>query len=814
MTTSLKTIEDRMEGSLKYVQSLENSNLFEAQPISMDVWSAKYKYGDESHPFDTFKRVSQAVFKDKPELYQLYAEAAMRAGLFMPAGRILAGAGTGRRVTLINCFVSPKIQDTMATHPGEPNSVGIMEALAVAARTQQMGGGIGMNFNLRPKGALVQQLGVPASGNLPFMDMWNSMCSTVMSSGHRRGAMMATMRVDHPDIIDFINAKKTPGRLTNFNVSVLVTDLFMDAVRKDYPWPLHYPAPPMEGGLPTTTVMVSHGKEIQSYVYSVVRARELWDLILRTTYEYAEPGVLFIDKINEHNNLYFCETITATNPCGEQPLPPNSDCNLGAINLAAVPFGKRKTNLNLIESMAMLGTLFLDSVLDQTLFPTEEQKQEALAKRRIGLGISGLANYFQARGIRYGDSSSLTRASKTMREIAVVSYKTSLALAKEFDPCPVLVDLKARALFAKGPMFNKLRDAGYDFVDDIAKYGLRNAVCLTIAPTGTTSIVFGNVASGCEPVFQHSYVRKVLNPDGVTHTKQVVMDYGYAKFRAEDELDRLLPDHFVTTDDLTVDDHIDMQAALQEWVDASISKTVNCPESMTFDEFKEVYQKAYDLGCKGCTTYRPSGVRGSVLEKVEDKPSEHVASPSVVTMPAINDEVIPLQRPQQLDGTTYKIKWPGIDWAFYVVINHKELDGGKIVPFEIFIVSKSVAHQEWIAALTRMVSAIFRRGGDVNFVVDELKQVHSLTGGTFINGKYVPSLVALIAETIKNHLIQIGYAHDEEGHGEALPVEQSAGVTSSGDGPRHEVCPSCQAPTLRRSEGCKTCTNCGYSNCG
>lgn len=770
------------------------------QEITNWTWHEKYRHKKlngattENSIFDTHERVVKGVYALDllNEEHATKALVAMMEQTWCPAGRIHAGAGTDSRVTLINCFVSPDIEDSMQTERNS-NSKGIGEALIVAMLTQQMGGGIGMDFStLRPDGAVVGRTNSVSTGPLPFMGMWDAMCTTIKSSGARRGAMMGVMLISHPDVRKFIVAKRTKGVFENFNVSVLVTDAFMRALDKGEDWDLKFHIPRADGK--HVDVYTENGKTM--YVYERLPARELWDEITRNTFEYAEPGIIFIDRVNERNNLWYCEEIHATNPCGEQPLPPNGDCNLGAINLARLvrsPFNKPTFDFAELEKVARIGVRFLDNVIDVTQFPTEEQRLEALNKRRTGLGITGLGNALQQMQIRYGSKAAIEFTGLVMETIRNAAYRESIELAKERGPFPMFDQFNySQAAF--------IRSLPKDIREDIHKYGIRNSVILTIAPTGTTSMYYGNVSSGIEPTFAWKYKRKAREADGSYREFQEVYDYGYLLYKnIIGHVDgEPLPDYMVSALELTVDEHLVMQAVCQEFVDSSISKTINCPADMKFEDFQNVYTKAYEMGCKGCTTYRPSDVRGWVLStETETKKEEPVAClPCIVVEP----------RPEELEGTTYKVKYPRLEHAFYITINDY-IAGDQRRPFEIFINSKSVNHQEWITALTRMISAIFRRGGDVTFIVEELSQVFSSQGGAFVNKKYVPSLVALIGSTIEQHFKKIGLLQND-----APQVEVAAAVAAPTES-LGEACPSCSSPTLIKQEGCGKCTSCGYSEC-
>ena len=459
--------------------------------ISAQIWDLKYRLkAPDGTPVDrdvadSWARVAMALADaEHPDQRvargQEFAQA-LAGHKFLPAGRILAGAGTGRAVTLFNCFVMGTITDSMD---------GIFSALREAALTLQQGGGIGYDFStLRPKGALVKGVGADASGPVSFMEVWDAMCRTIMSAGSRRGAMMATLRVDHPDIEDFIAAKRTPGRLSNFNLSVLVSDAFMAAVKADADWDLAF------GGK----------------VYRTVKAKALWERMMRSTYDYAEPGVIFIDRINTQNNLAYCESIAATNPCGEQPLPPYGACLLGSINLAKLvrhPFDDDAA-LDMAELERLVGTAvrMMDNAIDVSRFPLAEQQAEAKAKRRIGLGVTGLADALIFCRVRYGSPESIQLIKTWLAAISHAAYRASMELAREKGAFPLF---DAREYLAR-PHIAALPD---DIRDGIARFGIRNALLTSIAPTGTISLFADNVSSGIEPVFAFSYTRKVTQADG------------------------------------------------------------------------------------------------------------------------------------------------------------------------------------------------------------------------------------------------------------------------------------------------------------
>ncbi len=756
-----------------------------AAPIAEQIWDMKYRFKDaDGTPIDktvedTWRRIAGAlaVVEDDPKAWESKFYDALADFKYLPAGRITAGAGTARSVTLFNCFVMGTVPDSMG---------GIFDMLKEAALTMQQGGGIGYDFStIRPKGAGVKGVAADASGPLSFMDVWDAMCRTIMSAGSRRGAMMATMRCDHPDVEDFITAKADPARLRMFNMSVLVTDPFMEAVKADAPWDL-----------------VFNGE-----VYRTVRARDLWDGIMRSTYDYAEPGVIFIDRINQMNNLSYCETIAATNPCGEQPLPPYGACLLGSINMARLvsdPFGPEAgLDENALTDLVGVAVRMMDNVVDVSRFPLEAQRAEAQAKRRIGLGVTGLADALLMVGLRYGSEEAARQTDRWMHAIARAAYLASVELAKEKGAFPLF---DADAFLSSGAMVHMDEDVK----DAIRQNGIRNALLTSIAPTGTISLYAGNVSSGIEPVFAYAYTRKVLQKDG-SRTEEEVVDYAVQLWR-DLKGDAPLPDYFVNAQTLAPLDHVRMQAAAQKWIDSSISKTINCPEDISFDHFKEVYMAAWDQGCKGCTTYRPNDVTGSVLSVSEE------ASPSEVP-DQIRDgedgaEVVymsePLDRPQELEGATYKLKWPDSEHAIYITVNDLVIAGHRR-PFEVFINSKNMEHFAWTVALTRMISAVFRRGGDVSFVVEELKAVFDPRGGAWMQGKYVPSILAAIGGVIEKHMVSTGFL---AGEGMGLKADPQADVVAINGAPRGKACASCGSYELRMIEGCMTCGSCGFSKCG
>ncbi len=1142
-------------------------------PISRQIWDMKYRFkrpaadvaaGEDRSPEivdqsieHSWRRVATALAEvEAPAVREQWADRfynALEGFRYLPAGRILAGAGTERSVTLFNCFVMGTVPDSMG---------GIFEMLKEAALTMQQGGGIGYDFStIRPKGAPVKGVGADASGPLSFMDVWDAMCRTIMSAGSRRGAMMATLRCDHPDIEQFIEVKRDAARLRMFNLSVLITDPFMDAVKTDGSWDLVF----------------------DGAVYRTIRARDLWDRIMAATYAAAEPGVIFIDRINRLNNLNYCETIAATNPCvtaetwvlttngprqvaelvgrpfeavvdgrahastsdgffatgvkpvlrlstreghairltpnhrlrkivsrtrwrietewveaerlspgdeiqlhdhsaevswpgdgnegegyllglllgdgtlksdravlsvwpprvacggeaapvngvmraaetalrglghrsdfsgwwpiqgrdewrmstaglktlaerfgmkqgaktigdsierassgfqigflrglfdadgsvqgtqakgvsvrlaqsslttleavqrmlarlgiisgiyvdrrpaglsrlpdghggradyevkaqhelvvagatllrfadrigfndvdkktrltdrlagyrrapnrerflarvarieadgeeavfdctvpgvnafdanglyahncGEQPLPPYGACLLGSINLATLVKRPFEVDAELDEAalaeLVPVAVRMMDNVVDVSRFPLEQQAREAKAKRRIGLGVTGLADALIMTGLVYGSPEAVQLTERWMASLRRHAYLASVELAKEKGAFP-LFDADAY-----------LGGEGTADLDDevragIAAHGIRNALLTSIAPTGTISLFADNVSSGLEPVFSFTYDRTVIQRDGSKKTEEV-SDFAYRLFRRLKGEHADLTSAFVDAQSLTPRDHVVMQAAVQKYVDSSISKTINCPEDIDFEAFKDVYLQAYESGCKGCTTYRPNDITGSVLATKREEPETPVIADDVQhSVVEGAHEVVhltePLGRPTDLPGKTYKIKWPDSDHAIYITVNDIE-QGGRRRPFEVFINSKNMEHFAWTVALTRMISAVFRRGGDVSFVVDELKAVFDPRGGNWVNGRFVPSLLAAIGEVIETHMLEIGFLKSRDNL--ELDLIKPKQVVNIGRAPGQ--CPSCGSVAVVKQEGCDLCTACGYSKCG
>jgi ribonucleoside-diphosphate reductase alpha chain len=539
-------------------------------PLSDKLHGDKYRGKGESFR-EGASRVSNAL-SDNEEHFHLLREILLDMR-FLPGGRIQTAIGSSKAVTPYNCYVSGTIEDTFTDGPGS-----IMARASEAASTMRMGGGIGYDFStLRPRGALIKKLQSNSSGPLPFMEIFDAVCRATSSSGARRGAQMGVLRVDHPDIEEFIHSKQNSTRLTGFNISIAITDKFMEAVIADEEFDLKW----------------------GSHTCQTIRARDLWEKIMRSTYDWAEPGVLFIDRINQGNNLYYCEAIAATNPCGEQPLPPFGACLLGSFNLTR--YLDRKSPLSPwffdyeqffydIPSVVRA----MDNVVDLAKYPLYEQEKEAHSKRRMGLGITGAANTIEALGHPYGTPGFVRSLREILKALRDTAYEASSNLAKEKSPFPLF----QKELYLNSPFILQLPSRIRDL---IATQGIRNSHLLSIAPTGTISLTADNVSSGIEPVFSYQTSRTIIEPEGTNVYE--VEDYGVAHLGVKGK----------QASECTVDDHLRVLIAASSLVDSAVSKTCNVPENIGWEEFKDVYMQAWKGGCKGCTTYRPGGLRGAVL---------------------------------------------------------------------------------------------------------------------------------------------------------------------------------------------------------
>lgn len=659
--------------------------LLDEQPISIDVLLEKYAKGDEKTVDEVRRRVAHGLAQvEKPELRDVWEKRFYEAMVdgFIPGGRVNSSAGTGIEATLINCFVQPVGDAISGVDNGVPS---IYLALNQAAETMRRGGGVGYDFSpIRPKTARVRGTHSRASGPISYMRVFDKSCETLESAGARRGAQMGVMRCDHPDIEEFINAKRD-GSLANFNMSVAVTDSFMRAVESDGEIELWHAAEPFD----TTN---GYQRSDGTWVYRKANAGELFDQIMQSTYNHAEPGVMFIDRVNHDNNLSYCETIAASNPCGEQYLPPYGCCCLGSINLTKFvndPFGEQASfDFDKFRDVSRVSTRALDNVLDATLWPLQEQADEAASKRRIGLGFTGLGNALTMLGLRYDSDAGRGTAADIARTMRDAAYETSAELAQEKGAFPLFDAEKFLTTpHCASRVPEQLKSA-------IRINGIRNSHLLSIAPTGTISLAFAsNASGGIEPTFSWMYVRKKRMPDG-TKQEYAVEDYAYRLYRHMGGDEHDLPPSFVSAMQMSARDHMRMSAAVQPFIDAAISKTVNVPEDYPFENFKSLYLEAWHAGLKGITTYRPNNVIGSVLEVKKDSQSREPQD--------LKDDP---DRRVRLDSTPQptlaSLKWPGrpdladgnLAWTYMVEIPERKESfaifigqiGEPAVPFEVWV---------------------------------------------------------------------------------------------------------------------------------
>ncbi|MGC8702432.1 MAG: adenosylcobalamin-dependent ribonucleoside-diphosphate reductase [Thiomonas sp.] len=808
----------------------------QAQEISLDVLAEKYAKEGERSIADIHARVARALAAEE-------ADPARSAALFLqalengfvPAGRIMSAAGTDIQATLINCFVQPVGDSVSDDKDGKPS---IYKALAQAAETMRRGGGVGYDFSrIRPAGAHVGGTHSRASGPLSFMRVFDASCETVESAGSRRGAQMGVLRIDHPDIEAFIHAKDQ-GAFKNFNLSVGVSDAFMQAVEADAEIDLVHKARPADDQIAAG----AHQRADGLWVYRTVRARALWDQIMRSTYDHAEPGILFLDTANADNNLWYCETFEATNPCAEEFLPDYGCCCLGSINLTRFvrdPFTPQaRFDFERFQAIARTAVRMLDNVLDVTYWPLLEQHDEAQNKRRIGLGFLGLGDACVMLGLRYDSDDARRFAADMARTLRDTAYAASVDLAKEKGAFPLFDAQKYLASGFAKRLPEELRDA-------IAKHGIRNSHLLAVAPTGTISLAFAdNASNGIEPAFSWVYTRKKRMPDNTTRDYEVA-DHAWRLYRSLGHDMTELPPAFVTALEMSALDHMKMLQVVQPSIDTSISKTVNVPADYPYDEFKDLYLQAWKAGLKGLATYRPNTVLGAVLQAA---PAPTPPAPS-----AAPTDIDPLTRRIEgrpagdLQAVTSKISYMTSEGqkTVYLSVSFAEVEGrvdGKPVrierPIEFFMpAGQRDEGQQWIASNMRLLSLVARSGGSIAKSLQNMREVVWDKGpvrcGEVIkaDGSRAPrfhqSEVAAIAYALQELLRRRGFL-DASGREqsllslaqrahvpEALRIDLESADASPDLLPGGRICPECGGPFLRRVDGCDRCENCGYiGSCG
>ncbi|MBS0596874.1 MAG: adenosylcobalamin-dependent ribonucleoside-diphosphate reductase [Proteobacteria bacterium] len=809
-----------------------------AQSISADVLKEKYFKPGEHSLEQLYGRVARALASvEKPELRAEWESrflANLHAGA-IGAGRIMSAAGTDIQATLINCFVQP-VGDAIQGRDAD-GFPGIYEALREAAETMRRGGGVGYDFSrIRPKGAFVKGTHSYASGPCSYMNVFDQSCSTVESAGSRRGAQMGVLRIDHPDVLEFITAKRTPGRWNNFNVSVGVSDAFMKAVAEGADWELVHKAEPGQkvkdkGG---------HQRADGQWVYRKVPARELWDTIMTSAYDFAEPGILFLDQIGRDNNLNYTEQIEATNPCGEQPLPPYGCCDLGPIiltNFVRHPFGVGSAaafDFDAFEQVVATQVRALDNVLDVTFWPLQQQRDEAAAKRRIGVGFTGLGNTLTLLKLRYDREDGRAMAAEIGRRMRDAAYRASVELAKEKGAFP---RFKAEGYLAEGTFASRLPD---DIKAAIRQHGIRNSHLLSIAPTGTVSLAFAdNASNGIEPAFSWGYKRNKREGDGST-SSYMVEDHAFRLYRAlvddsvtADDADGKLPAYFVNALQMSAQEHVAMMQAVQPFVDTSISKTVNIPADYPFGDFKDLYRQAWQAGLKGLATYRPNSILGAVLETTPAKKDE----PAPAAAPAYDPmrTVIEKRPSGGLPAVAEKIEY----WThegqqrLYLIVTFLPIpaaDGKGTIEraIEFFMpVGQSSESQQWITATMRMLS-LAARGGFLDRALSDMRKV-TWDRGPVRLGTYEKADGTRVPRWHDSEVAAIGYAVEaliarraEAAQGslfepdELVPAEPEISAAGANPGVMAgKKCPECGAHAMIRKDGCDYCTQCGFvGSCG
>jgi ribonucleoside-diphosphate reductase alpha chain len=798
------------------------------QPISQDVLKEKYLKGGENGIDDLYARVARALASvEKPELREKFEGLFLRnlyAGA-IGAGRIMSAAGTDIQATLINCFVQP-VGDCIQGMDDE-GFPGIYEALREAAETMRRGGGVGYDFSrIRPKGAQVKGTASMASGPCSYINVFDQSCSTVESAGSRRGAQMGVLRVDHPDVLEFITAKRTPGRWNNFNVSIGVSNAFMQAVVDNAPWELVHKATPgqplIEGG--------AKQRADGLWVYQTVPARELWDTVMKSAYDFAEPGILFLDNINTDNNLNYCEQISATNPCGEQPLPSYGCCDLGPIILTKFvrhPFGRGgavEFDFDAFEQVVALQVRALDNVLDLTWWPLDQQLKESQSKRRIGVGFTGMGNTLTLLNLRYDSAEGRQMAALIAERMRNAAYRASVELAKEKGAFPLF---NADGYLKDGTFASRLPE---DIQKLIRKHGIRNSHLLSIAPTGTVSLAFAdNASNGIEPAFSWSYTRKKREADG-SRSEYQVQDHAWRVWREMGGDPNQLPPSFVNALEMSAADHIGMMEAVQPFIDTAISKTVNVPADYPYQDFQNLYLQAWGARLKGLATYRPNDILGAVLE-VTPAPAAAPApesSAAAQTAPVDPMRTVIESRPKgALSAVAEKLEYwtqEGQKTLYLIVSFLPVSDGnGRTVDraVEFFMpVGQSNESQQWITSSMRLLS-LAARGGFLERALSDMRKVAWDRGPVRLgthqrdDGAVIPmwhdSEVAAIAFAIQNILaMRAKQSQHLDQMSLPLPEPEVAPATATPPVMAGKKCPECGAHAVIKKDGCEYCTMCGH----
>jgi len=811
---------------MKRDTNLRPQDLTQTQPISQDVLAEKYLKPGENGVEDIYRRVARALGSvEKEELRAEWEQKFLdnlHAGA-IGAGRIMSAAGTTIQATLINCFVQP-VGDAIQGVDAE-GYPGIYEALREAAETMRRGGGVGYDFSrIRPKGAEVKGTHSMASGPCSYINVFDQSCSTVESAGARRGAQMGVLRIDHPDVMEFITAKRTPGRWNNFNVSVGVPDAFMETLGKDEPWELVHGSKPGAKLIANGAYQRADGQ----WVYQTIAASQLWDTVMQSAYDFAEPGILFLDQIGQDNNLRYCETISATNPCGEQPLPPYGCCDLGPVILTRFvknPFGfggVPSFDFDAFEQVVATQVRALDNVLDVTFWPLPQQREESAAKRRIGVGFTGLGNALAMLCLRYDREEGRGAAAKIAERMRNAAYTASIALAQEKGAFP---KFEADGYLEVGTFASRLPDA---MQAEIRRHGIRNSHLLSIAPTGTVSLAFAdNASNGIEPPFSWMYRRKKREADGTT-SEYAVEDHAWRLYRELGGDVNQLPDYFVNALGMTAGEHIAMMQAVQPFVDTAISKTVNVAADYPFDDFKNLYHQAWRAHLKGMATYRPNSILGSVLDT--GSAATDAASAVAAAVPVDPMRTVIESRPKgALSAVADKIEYWTTDGhkTLYIVVSFlpvPDADGVGTIEraIEFFMpVGQNGESQQWITSTMRMLS-LAARGGFLERALRDMRKVAWDRGpvrlGTYqkADGTHVPmwhdSEVAAIAFALQGILERraqaVSAAHASTQSEPVLPGMQMPAMAG-------KKCPECGAHAMIKKDGCELCTQCGYmGSCG